>query len=703
VRESQKLIMRGDEEERMQEYHFLERIRNIGIIAHIDAGKTTTSERILYYTGKIHRVGEVHEGTTVMDWMVQERERGITITLAATTCLWNDYQINIIDTPGHVDFTVEVERTLRVLDGVVIIFCAVGGVEPQSETVWRQANRYRIPRVIFINKLDRMGADFSRVINQIKKKFSLLPLLVQLPLGEEDNFRGIIDVVKMKAFEWESNQPEAKIIEKKIPSHLYQRALYFHRDLAEKAAESSDELLEKFLEKGNLKPEEIMTGIRILTLAHQGVPVFCGSALKNKGIRLLLKGIIDYLPSPLDVPPVEGVNPLSHKREKRLPSLDEPLSALAFKVVTDPYVGRLTYVRIYSGRIKRGCFIYDPLRDSRERITRILEMHANYRKEKNELCTGDIGAVIGPAKIETGDSLCSEDHPLLLESIRFAQPVISVAIEPRSKAEQDRLSLVLSKLMQEDPTFKVKQDTETGQTIISGMGQLHLDIILDRLKREFGVKVNVGKPQVAYKETLRRESRARGQYIRQSGGKGQYGDVYLQVEPGKKGEEFFVDKSRGGVIPKQFIPAIKKAIKQSMLSGVMGSYPVVNVRTILLDGSYHPVDSSEYAFKAAASIAFRKASQEGDPYLLEPVMKLEIRVPHIFLGEVIKDITSRRGQIVKTESEQDIHYLVAHVPLAELFGYVTRLRSLTRGKAIHNLEFFDYQEMPPELTKKVLG
>jgi len=687
----------------MSECYPLYKIRNIGIVAHIDAGKTTTTERILYYTGKIHKVGEVHEGTTVMDWMQQERERGITITSAATSCTWKGYWINIIDTPGHVDFTVEVERALRVLDGALIIFCGVEGVEPQSETVWRQANKYRIPRITFINKLDRVGSDFFRVIDQIKEKFELVPLILQLPIGEEENFRGVVDLVRMRSLIWEGDKLDARIREESIPPQLQEKATRLHHDLVEKVAESNDQWLERFLEKGTLSVEEIKRGIRELTLKHQVVPVFCGTALRNKGIRPLLDGIIDYLPSPLDVPPVEGINPLTGKKEKRVPSEKEPLSALAFKVTIDPYVGRLTYFRIYSGKLRAGSVIYNSTKQKKERIGRILEMHANYRTERRQMCAGEIGAVVGPRNIDTGDSLCDEQYPILLESIRFAEPVISMAIEPRSKVEQDKLAIALSKLTEEDPTFKVKQDEETGQTIISGMGELHLEIILDRLKREFGIHVNVGEPQVAYKESVRKKAQARGQYIHQTGGRGQYGDVFIQVEPRKDSEPIFVDKTKGGVIPKEFIPAIKAGIEQALLSGVLGGYPLVDVKAILLDGSYHPVDSSEYAFRTAALIAFRKAAEQAEPYLLEPVMKVEVKTPVEFLGDIIADLSSRRGQILATETVEEMRVITAHVPLSELFGYVTRLRSISQGKALPNIEFSHYQEVPEEKIKKILG
>ena len=681
----------------------LNRIRNIGIVAHIDAGKTTLTERMLYYTGRIRKVGEVHEGTAVMDWMIQEKERGITITSAATTCFWKSHQINIIDTPGHVDFTVEVERTLRVLDGAVIIFCGVEGVEPQSETVWRQANRYHIPRITFINKLDRVGADFYRVVESIGEELDLTPLPLQIPIGEGETFQGVVDLVKMEAVIWHGEGLEARVSREEIPPDLRARALDFHHQLVEKAAEANDNYLEKFLEKGDLSSEEIKRAVRYMTLHHKAVPVVCGSALKNKGTRLLLDAVIDYLPSPLDVPPVEGLDPISGEKEKREPSPDEPLAALAFKVVTDPYVGRLTYFRVYSGKIKAGSLVYNSMKHQKERFGRILEMHANYREERAEIKAGEIGAAIGPRNIDTGDSLCDEQHPIVLENIEFTRPVISVAIEPKTKLDQQKLYDSLSRLAGEDPTFRVHQDKETGQTIISGMGQLHLEVILDRLKREFKVRVNTGEPQVAYRETVRKKASSQGRYIHQSGGRGQYGDVWLQVEPRRKDNEtVFQDKTKGGSIPKEFIPAIRKGIEQAMNTGVLGGYPLVDIKVSLLDGSYHPVDSSEFAFKTAASIAFKKAVREADPYLLEPIMKVEIKLPQDFLGEVFGDITGRRGQIHEMETEGNIRYLKAYIPLAELFGYVTRLRSLTQGKALPNVEFSHYQEIPLGMADQLI-
>jgi elongation factor G len=688
--------------EKMEGQYSIEKIRNIGIVAHIDAGKTTTTERILYYTGKISRVGRVDDGTAVMDWMEQEKERGITITSAATTCFWKDHYINIIDTPGHVDFTVEVERTLRVLDGVVVIFCGVEGVEPQSETVWRQANRYSIPRIVFVNKLDRTGANFYRVIEDIREKFDLVPLPLQLPIGEEKDFRGLVDLIKMKAFFWEGEGLKANILEKPIPSYLKEKALSFRNDLVIKAAEANDEVMEKFLEKGDLKTEEVKEGIRSLTLAHKAVPILCGSALRNKGIRLLLDAIIDYLPSPLDIPPMQGVNPVNGGRKTRISSPKEPFSALAFKIVTDPYVGRLTYFRVYSGRIKAGSRVYNSTEDEEERIARILEMHANDRREKREISAGEIGAAIGPKNIDTGDSLCEKEHPIIFERIKFAQPVVSMAIEPKTKSDEEKLFVSLSKLTQEDPTFKVHQDEETGQTIISGMGQLHLDIILDRLQREFKISVKTGKPQVAYKETIKARAQAQGQYIHQSGGRGQYGDVWLEVEPKSSEEEkFFVNKIKGGVIPREFISAIKKGIEEAMQTGVLRGYPMVNVKVSLIDGSYHPVDSSEFAFKIAASIAFKKAARQANPYLLEPIMRVEVKLPQDFAGEVMGDIVSRRGRIYRMETKKDICYLGAYVPLVELFGYATRLRSLTKGKAVPNIEFSHYAEVPSSIVEKL--
>lgn len=681
----------------------LSKIRNIGIVAHIDAGKTTTTERILYYTGKIHKVGEVHEGAAVMDWMEQEKERGITITSAATTCLWKDYRINIIDTPGHVDFTAEVERTLRVLDGVVVIFCGVGGVEPQSETVWRQAERYHIPRLTFINKLDRVGANFYQVLEAIKERFKLVPLPLQIPVGKEENFRGVIDLVKMKVLIWEGDDLEAKISEEEIPFYLREEAYHWHNYLMEKIAENDEECLERLLEEGALEVERIKKEIRSMTMTNKAVPILCGSALKNKGVRLLLDAVVDYLPSPLDILPAEGLNPLNKQKEERKPSLEEPFSSLAFKVVTDPYMGRLTYFRVYSGRIKAGSFVYNSTKGQKERMARILEMHANYRTEKKEIFAGEIGAAIGLKNTDTGDSLCEKEYPIVFEAMRFVEPVISVAIESKTKLDQDKLSICLSRLAQEDPTFKIRQDSETGQTIISGMGQLHLEVILHRIQREFKIGVNVGKPQVAYKEAIKKKVQARGQYIRQSGGRGQYGDVYLEIEPKKDQEEIFVDKTRGAPIPKEFIPAIKEGIKEAMSTGALAGYPLVDIKTTLLDGSYHPVDSSEFAFRTAASIAFKKASRQAGLYLLEPIMKVEIKTPETFIGEVMGDITSRRGRVYDMGIEGEVRYIDACIPLAELFNYVTRLRSLTRGRGTPNIEFSHYEEVPLGIAQGIVG
>lgn len=695
------LIINGDNF--MTQSFSIDKIRNIGVIAHIDAGKTTTTERMLYYAGKIHKVGEVHEGTAVMDWMEQEKERGITISSAATTCNWKGHRINIIDTPGHVDFTVEVERSLRVLDGAVVVFCGVEGVEPQSETVWRQADHYRVPRVTFINKMDRTGANFFRVIEQFKQKFELTPLILQVPLGEEKDFCGLVDIVRMRSIIWENDDINAKIIEGDIPDSSQKKVHDLHQLLVHQVAEASDELLDKFLESGFLSEEDLKKGIRKLTLEHRAVPIFCGSALRNKGVRLLLNGVIDYLPSPLDVPPMQGLNPLTKQKEERVVSDQAPLSALAFKIASDPFVGKLTYFRIYSGRINAGEYIYNATKNKKERIARIIEMHANFRIERKQMHAGEIGALVGPKDLDTGDSLCDAQHPILLESIKFAEPVISIAIEPKSRVDQDKLVSAISKLTKEDPTFKVKQDEETGQTVISGMGELHLEIILDRLQREFGIHVNTGEPQVAYKESIRRQATAQGQYIRQSGGKGQYGDVIIQLEPTKNGEDRFEDKTKGGAIPKEFILAIRKGVEQAFFSGVLGGYPLVNVKAILIDGSFHAVDSSEYAFKAAAFIAFRKAAQQAEPYLLEPIMKMTIKTPTEFFGDIIANLCSRRGQILTTETTDDLKVIVAHVPLAELFGYITHLRSLSQGKALPNIELSHYQEVPEERMKKILG
>jgi len=687
--------------EKMKLHYPIEKIRNIGIVAHIDAGKTTATERILYYTGKISRIGEVDEGTAVMDWMEQEKERGITITSAVTTCFWRDCCINIIDTPGHVDFTVEVERTLRVLDGVVIIFCGVGGVEPQSETVWRQANHYRIPRITFVNKLDRTGANFNKVVKEIEKKFNLIPLALQLPIGEEENFRGLVDLVEMKALLWEGDESNAKTFEDEIPRYLKEKSARLHEELIAKVAEADDELLEKFFEEGSLEPEEIKRGIREMTLTHRAVPILGGSALKNKGVRLLLNAVIDYLPSPLDVPPIEGLNPVTGKKEKRIPTIEEPFSALAFKVITDLYAGRLTYFRVYSGKLKSGSYIYNSTKHKKDKVNRILEMHANTRREKEEILAGEIGAAIGLKDIDTGDSLCQMEHPIIFEKMRFAEPVIFMAIEPKTRMDENKLVTCLSKFSQEDPTFKVAQDKNTGQTIISGMGELHLDIILERLRREFNIVVKTGKPQVAYRETIKRKARARGRYIRQTGGRGQYGDVLLEIEPTRGEDEVFVNKIKGGAIPGEFISAIRSGVQGAMETGVIRGYPVINVKAILLDGSYHPVDSSEIAFKIAASIAFKKAFQQAEPYLLEPIMSVKVRAPQDFMGAVIEDITARRGKIHNLEMDKEMSCISAYVPLGELFGYITGLRSLSKGKAISNIEFSHYEELPPQKLEEI--
>ena len=688
---------------KMKKYNSLHKIRNIGIVAHIDAGKTTTTERILYYTGKVHKVGEVHEGAAVMDWMEQEKERGITITSAATTCDWKGHRINIIDTPGHVDFTAEVERTLRVLDGAVVIFCGVGGVEPQSETVWRQADHYHIPRLTFINKLDRVGANFYEVIEAMEKRFKLVSLPLQIPIGKEENFRGVVDLVKMKALIWKGHDLEAKIVEEEVPFYLKEKAYHWHNYLMEKIAENNEECLEKFLNEEALGIERIKEEIRSMTMTHKVVPVLCGSSLKNKGVRLLLDAVIDYLPSPLDILPAQGVNPLNEQKEERESSLEGPFSSLAFKVVTDPYVGRLTYFRVYSGKIKAGSFVYNSTKNQKERIARILEMHANYRTERKEIFAGEIGAAIGPKNIDTGDSLCEEKSPIIFEAIKFVEPVISVAIEPKTKLDENKLSICLSKLAQEDPTFKIRQDPETGQTIISGMGQLHLEVVLHRIQREFKVGVNIGEPRVAYREAIREKVQARGQYIRQSGGRGQYGDVYLEIEPKKNQEENFVDKTRGAPIPKEFIPAIKKGIKEAMSIGILAGYPLIDVKVSLLDGSYHPVDSSEFSFRTAASIAFKKGVRQASPYLLEPVMKIEVTTPETFIGEVMGDITSRRGRVYDMDTKEKICYIDAYIPLAELFNYATRLRSLTQGRGIPNVEFSHYEEVPAGIAEGIVG
>jgi elongation factor G len=682
----------------------LEKTRNIGIMAHIDAGKTTTTERILYYTGRIHRMGEVHEGSATMDFLPQERERGITITSAATTCFWRGHRINIIDTPGHVDFTVEVERSLRVLDGAIALFCAVGGVEPQSETVWRQANKYRVPRIAFVNKMDRVGADFFNVVNMIRERLGANPVPIQLPMGQGELFTGIIDLIKMKAVVYKEETLGATWEEFDIPKELVDMSVEYRTKMLESVSEFDDTLLVKYLDGEEISEDEIKSAIRKATLEFKIVPVLCGSAFKNKGIQRLLDAVVDYLPSPLDINngQVIGHHPFKDDKVVRQVSDDEKFTALAFKIMTDPYVGKLTFIRVYSGTLKSGSYVYNSTQGKKERVGRILRMHANHREDVEEAYAGDIVALVGLRNTKTGDTLCSEDDPILLERMEFPEPVISVAIEPKTKADQDKLGEALSKLMDEDPTFRVTVDEETGQTLISGMGELHLEIIVDRLRREFRVEANIGKPQVAYKETIRKKARAEGKFIRQTGGRGQYGHVWIEIEPNRgKGYEF-IDAIVGGVIPKEFIPAVDQGIREAMQNGIIAGYPVVDVKVTLFDGSYHEVDSSDLAFKIAASIAFKEAAKQAEPVLLEPIMEVEVVTPDEYLGDVIGDLNSRRGRIEGINMRKDGQVVKALVPLAEMFGYATRLRSITQGRAIYTMQFHHYEEVPQQIADMII-
>ena len=680
----------------------LEKTRNIGIIAHIDAGKTTTTERILYYTGKSHRMGEVHEGAATMDWMIQEQERGITITSAATTCFWRDHLINIIDTPGHVDFTAEVERSLRVLDGAVGLFCAVGGVEPQSETVWRQAAKYHVPRIAFVNKLDRAGADFFHTVKMMQERLGAHPLVLQLPLGMEENFRGVIDLLGMRAIVWEDEGLGAAFHTIDIPTASLAQAQEYRIRLVEELADVDEEVMEKYLGEESLTPQLLARVIRRGTISNQFTPVFCGAAFRNKGVQPLLDGIVDYLPSPLDVPPITGVVPGTEQAVSRVASDDEPFAALAFKVMADPYVGQLVFVRVYSGVLAAGSYVYNSSRDTRERIGRLVRMHANKREDIKEIRAGDIGAVVGLKHTHTGDTLCHAEQALILEAMTFPEPVIAVAIEPKTKADSEKLGVCLSKMSQEDPTFRVHIDAETGQTLIAGMGELHLEILVDRLAREFQVDAHVSRPQVAYRESIRRVMAGEGRFIRQSGGRGQYGHVKVRLEPRKRGEGFlFEDATVGGVVPKEYIGAVRTGIVEAMEHGVIAGYPVVDMKAILYDGSYHEVDSSELAFKIAASLAFKEAAQKADPTLLEPIMSVEVVVPDEYMGDVIGDLNARRGKIRGMEERAGAKVVTAHVPLAEMFGYATDLRSRTQGRATFSMQFDFYDEIPAHKQEEI--
>jgi elongation factor G len=680
----------------------LERTRNIGIMAHIDAGKTTTTERVLYYTGITYKIGEVHEGTATMDWMVQEQERGITITSAATTCAWREHRINIIDTPGHVDFTIEVERSLRVLDGAVAVFCSVGGVEPQSETVWRQADKYRVPRIAFINKMDRVGADFFRGVRMIRERLRANAVPIQLPIGKEETFRGVIDLVAMKAVLWDEDTLGARYRTEEIPPEYLAAAEQYREELLEAVADSDERLLEKYLEGQWISEGEIRQGIRKATLDIKIVPVLCGAAFKNKGVQPLLDAVVDYLPAPSDIPPVQGINPNTHAVATRAPDDKAPFSALAFKIMTDPFVGTLTFMRVYSGTMESGSYVYNSTKGKKERVGRLLKMHANKREDIKEVYAGDIVAAVGLRDSTTGDTLCDESHPIVLEAIEFPAPVISIAIEPKTKADQEKLGISLQKLATEDPSFHVATDRETGQTIISGMGELHLEIIVDRLLREFKVDANVGKPQVAYKETIRRAVEREGKFIRQTGGRGQYGHVELRVEPLPPGKGFeFVDATKGGVIPREYIPAVARGVRDAMEAGTVAGYPMVDIKATLLDGSYHEVDSSEIAFKIAASMAFKEATSKASPVILEPIMAAEVSVPEEFMGEVIGDLNSRRGKIQGMEAHAGAQVIAAQVPLSEMFGYATDLRSMTQGRATFTMQFSHYEPVPQPISEEI--
>jgi len=687
----------------------IERYRNIGIMAHIDAGKTTTTERVLFYTGISHKIGEVHHGNAVMDWMEQEQERGITITSAATTCFWqgmdqqyDQHRINIIDTPGHVDFTIEVERSLRVLDSAIAVFCAVGGVEPQSETVWRQANKYSVPRLAFVNKMDRAGADFLRVVEQIKQRLGSNPVPVQLPLGSEDNFSGVVDLIRMKAIKWNDEDLGATYVEEDVPENMTAICKVWRDKMIESAAEASEEILDHYLENGDLDLNQIITGLRTRTLSGEIVPVICGSAFKNKGIQAMLDAIIEFLPSPVDKPAITGILEDGSKSTRRADD-SENFSALAFKIANDPYVGNLTFFRVYSGVLRSGDTIYNPLKFQKERIGRILQMHSNSREEIKEVRAGDIAAAVGLKNVTTGDTLSDRKNIITLEKIEFPDPVISVALEPKSTEDESKMSIGLQKLAKEDPSFKVATDEESGQTIISGMGELHLDIIVDRLSREFKVGANIGRPQVAYRETIRKSVNQEAKFVRQTGGRGQYGHVYIRMEPQKPGEGYeFINDIKGGAIPKEFIPAVNKGIQEQMTNGVITGFPVVDVKVSLYDGSFHDVDSSEIAFKIAGSMALRDAAKKASPTLLEPRMALEVVVPEDYLGSVMGDVTSRRGNVKGMNPRNGVQVLNADVPLSEMFGYATELRSMTQGRAVFTMQFSHYAQAPKYIVEQMV-
>jgi len=689
----------------------IERYRNIGIMAHIDAGKTTTTERVLFYTGISHKIGEVHDGTATMDWMEQEQERGITITSAATTCFWlgmdkqyPEHRINIIDTPGHVDFTIEVERSLRVLDGACAVFCAVGGVEPQSETVWRQANKYHVPRLVFVNKMDRAGANFLRVVQQIKDRLGAKPVVMQLNIGAEDEFEGVIDLIRMKAIYWNESDMGATYDERDIPEALQAKAEELREELVESAAEANEELMEKYLEEGELSAAEIKAGIRQQTLANQVVPCFCGSAFKNKGVQAMLDAVVEYMPSPIDVGAVKGIlNDKNETEAERLPADDAPFAALAFKIATDPFVGSLTFFRVYSGVIKSGDFVYNPIKGKKERIGRLVQMHANSREEIKEVQAGDIAAAIGLKDVTTGETLCDVNNIITLEKMEFPEPVIAVAIEPRTLADQEKMGIALGKLAQEDPSFRVHTDQESGQTIISGMGELHLDIIVDRMQREFDVQANVGAPQVSYRETIRKTVEHETKFVRQTGGRGQFGHVWLRLEPQETGFGYeFVSEIVGGTVPKEYIPSVDKGVQEQLENGVIAGFPVVDVKVTLFDGSFHEVDSSEMAFKIAGSMCFKEGAKNANPVILEPIMKVEVVTPEDYMGDVMGDLNRRRGLVSGMEDVPSGKVIRAEVPLAEMFGYATDVRSATQGRATYSMEFDRYAEAPSNIAEEII-
>ena len=689
----------------------IERYRNIGISAHIDAGKTTTTERILFYTGVNHKIGEVHDGAATMDWMEQEQERGITITSAATTCFWKgmgqnfpEHRVNIIDTPGHVDFTIEVERSMRVLDGACMVYCAVGGVQPQSETVWRQANRYGVPRLAFVNKMDRQGADFFKVHDQMRLRLKANPIPLQIPIGAEEWFEGVIDLVKMKAIVWDEASQGVKFVYSEIPAELKAKADEWREKMLEAAAEASEELMNKYLESGDLTEEEIKAGLRARTLSAEIVPMLCGSAFKNKGVQAMLDAVIEYLPAPTDIPPVDGILENEQPGERK-PNDTDPFAALAFKIMTDPYVGQLTFFRVYSGTVKTGDTIYNPIKGRKERLGRILQMHANQREEIKEVFAGDIAAAVGLKEATTGETLCDPAHLITLERMVFPEPVIHVAVEPKTKVDQEKMGIALNRLAQEDPSFRVRTDEESGQTIISGMGELHLEILVDRMRREFGVEANVGAPQVAYREAVRKSVEQEGKFVKQSGGRGQYGHVWIKLEPNDAGKGFeFIDMIKGGSVPREFIPAVEKGLRDTLPNGVLAGFPVVDVKVTLFDGSYHDVDSNENAFKMAASMAFKDAMRKASPVLLEPMMAVEVETPEDYMGNVMGDLSGRRGIVHGMEDQVGgVKLIKAEVPLAEMFGYSTQLRSLSQGRATYSMEFKHYTEAPKNVAEAVIN